>query len=71
MQRSLIFQNRYADRAKVIIFSSEGLTIDQFMEQTRLSRPALSKWCQQFKSSGIAGLKDGQQSGKRPVITQV
>ena len=69
MQRSLKLQKRYVDRAKVIILSSEGMTIDQIIEQTRLSRRAVNKWRQRFKSSGIDGLKDAPRSGKRPVIT--
>lgn len=70
MQRSLKLQKRYVDRAKVIILSSEGMTIDQIMEQTRLSRRAVNKWRQRFKSAGIDGLKDAHRPGKRPVITQ-
>jgi putative transposase len=70
MQRSLKLQKRYVDRAKVIMLSSEGMTIDQIMEQTRMSRRAVNKWRQRFKSSGIAGLKDAHRPGKRPVITQ-
>lgn len=70
MQRSLKLQKRYVDRANVIILSSEGMTIDQIMEQARLSRRAVNKWRQRFKSSGIVGLKDAPRSGKRPVITQ-
>lgn len=70
MQRSLKLQKRYVDRAKVIILSSEGMTIDQVMEQTRLSRRAVNKWRQRFKSDGIAGLKDAPRPGKRPFITQ-
>jgi transposase len=70
MQRSLKLQKRYVDRAKVIILSSEGKTIDQIIEQIRLSRRAVNKWRQRFKSSGIDGLKDAPRSGKRPVITQ-
>lgn len=70
MQRSLKLQKRYVDRAKVIILSSEGMTIDQIMEQTRLSRRAVNKWRQRFKSTGITGLKDAHRPGKRPVITQ-
>jgi len=69
MQRSLKLQKRYVDRAKVIILSSEGMTIDQIIEQTRLSRRAVNKWRQRFKLSGIDGLKDAPRSGKKPVIT--
>jgi transposase len=70
MQRSLKLQKRYVDRAKVVILSSEGMTIDQIMDQTKLSRRAVNKWRQRFKSSGIEGLKDAPRKGKPPVITQ-
>lgn len=70
MQRSLKLQKRYVDRAKVIILSSEGLTIDQIMEDTKLSRRAVNKWRQRFKSHGIDGLKDAPRKGKPPVISQ-
>lgn len=70
MHRSLKLQRRYVDRAKVIILSSEGNTIDQIIAQTKLSRRAVNKWRQRFKSSGIDGLKDAPRSGKPPVITQ-
>jgi transposase len=70
MQRSLKLQKRYVDRAKVVILSSEGMTIDQIMEHTYLSRRAVNKWRQRFKSSGIDGLVDAPRKGKPPVITQ-
>lgn len=70
MQRSLKLQKRYVDRANVIILSSEGLTIDQIMQDTKLSRRAVNKWRQRFKSHGIGGLKDAPRKGKPPVISQ-
>jgi putative transposase len=70
MRRSLKLQKRYVDRAKVILLSSEGKTIDHIMEQTLLSRRAVNKWRQRFKSLGVDGLKDAPRPGKRPIITQ-
>ena len=70
MQRSLKLQKRYVDRAKVILLSSQGKTIDQIMQQTALSRRAVNKWRQRFKSLGMDGLKDAPRSGKKPIITQ-
>ncbi|HEX2969730.1 MAG TPA: IS630 family transposase [Bacteroidales bacterium] len=70
MHRSLKLQKRYVDRAKVIILSSQGMTIDQIMGQTNLSRRAVNKWRQRFKSYGIEGLKDATRKGKPPVISQ-
>jgi putative transposase len=70
MHRSLKLQKRYVDRAKVIILSSEGKTIDQIVDLTNLSRRAVNKWRQRFKTFGMEGLKDARRPGKRPVITQ-
>jgi putative transposase len=70
MHRSLKLQKRYVDRAKVIILSSEGKTIDQIVDLTKLSRRAVNKWRQRFKTLGIEGLKDATRPGKHPVISQ-
>lgn len=70
MQRSLKLQKRYVDRAKIVILSSKGMTIDQIMEQTNLSRRAVNKWRQRFKTHGIEGLMDAPRQGKPPVISQ-
>ncbi len=40
------------------------------MDQTKLSRRAVNKWRQRFKSDGIDGLKDAPRKGKLPVISQ-
>jgi len=69
MRRSLKLQKRYVDRAKVILLSSEGKTLDQIIDQTGLSRRAVNKWRQRFRTFGIDGLKDAYRSGKKAVIT--
>ena len=69
MQRSLKLERRYVDRAKVILLSANGDTIDSIMNQVSLSRRAVNKWRQRFKKHGLAGLKDAPRSGKKPFIT--
>ena len=69
MQRSLKLQKRYVDRAKIILLSSEGQTIDQIMDRTFLSRRVVNKWRQRFKALGLDGLKDAPRPGKKPKIT--
>lgn len=70
MQRSLKLQKRYVDRAKIILLSSEGHTIDHIMSSTGLTRRAVNKWRQRFKESGMEGLRDAPRPGKKPRITQ-
>jgi transposase len=69
MQRSLKLERRYVDRAKVILLSANGETIDSIMKQVSLSRRAVNKWRQRFKKNGLDGLKDAPRSGKKPFIT--
>ena len=69
MQRSLKLERRYVDRAKVILLSANGETLDSIMNRVSLSRRAVNKWRQRFKKHGLDGLKDAPRSGKKPFIT--
>jgi len=69
MQRSLKLEKRYVDRANIILYSEQGLTMDEIVLQTGLSRPVVNKWRQRFRDSGISGLKDSPRSGKPKTIT--
>ena len=69
MQRSLKLEKRYVDRARIILLSVEGKTIDAIMSETRLTRRVVNKWRQRFLRFGMDGLKDQRRSGKRPTIT--
>lgn len=69
MSRSLKMENRYVQRAKVILLSINGKSMEEIMAETGLSKPAVNKWRQRFRAKGIEGLKDAARSGKPPVIT--
>lgn len=69
MQRSLKLERRYVDRARIILLSVEGKTLDTIMAETHLTRRAVNKWRQRFVKSGMIGLKDEPRSGKKPTIT--
>ena len=69
MQRSMKLERRYVDRARIILLSVEGKTIDVIMANTHLTRRVVNKWRQRFLKSGMDGLKDKPRSGKKPTIT--
>lgn len=69
MSRSLKVERRYADRAKVILLSLEGQTLDQIIVETGLSRAVVNKWRNRFRKSGIDGLRDAPRPGKQPTVT--
>jgi len=69
MSRSRKLEKRYVERAEIILFSDQGLSMDEIVMQTGLSKPVVNKWRQRFRQQGINGLKDAPRSGKPKVIT--
>lgn len=69
MSRSRKLEKRYVERAEIILFSDQGLSLDEIAAQTHLSKPVVNKWRQRFRKLGIEGLKDAPRSGKPKVIT--
>jgi len=69
MSRSRKLEKRYVERAEIILFSDQGLSMDEIVIKTRLSKPVVNKWRQRFREYGIEGLKDAYRSGKPKVIT--
>lgn len=69
MSRSQKLERRYVERAEIILYSDEGLSMEEIVVQTGLSKPVVNKWRQRFRQQGIEGLKDAARSGKPRVIT--
>ena len=69
MSHSRKLEKRYVERAEIILFSDQGLTLDEIVAKTSLSKPVVNKWRQRFRKQGIEGLKDAPRSGKPKVIT--
>lgn len=57
-------EQRLAKRAKVILCSFEGMTIDEVAATTGLTRKSCSKWRKRFVEMGIAGLLDKPGRGR-------
>lgn len=69
MSRSHKREKRYVERAEVILYSDQGMSLDEIVKLTGLSKPAVNKWRQRFRSNGVTGLKDAFRSGKPATIT--
>lgn len=57
-------------RARVVLFSLEGLSLDAIMERTGMSRSTVVKWRDRFRETGLAGLMDAKRKGRPWSITQ-
>lgn len=69
MARSLKMEKRYTQRARVILLSLEGKSLEDVITLSGMSRPIVNKWRQRFRQFGIEGLKDAPRSGKPSVIS--
>lgn len=69
MSRSHRLEKRYAERARIILYSSEGKSLDEIITLTGKSRPVVNKWRNRFRKDRLDGLKDALRSGKPKTIT--
>jgi len=69
MSKSQKLEKRYVERAKIILESDQGKSIEQIIEVTGLSKPSVNKWRQRFRKNRLEGLKDAHRSGKPVRIT--
>lgn len=69
MSRSLKLEKRYVDRANVILYSSQGLTFEEIIERTGLTRKSINKWRNRYREHGLPGIHDAARPGKKPTIT--
>ncbi len=69
MSRSRKLEKRYVERAEIILLSEQGLSMNDIVDKTGLSKPVVNKWRQRFRQHGVNGLKDAPRSGKPRTIT--
>lgn len=63
-------EQRLVERAKVILLSHEGLTVEKIAARLTTRPARVSKWRQRFAQSGMAGLSDAARSGKPNKYTE-
>ncbi len=69
ISRSQKAENRYVLRAKIILMSSEGKTLDYITQTLNCSRATAAKWRKRFHKLRISGLKDSQRPGRETIYT--
>jgi transposase len=63
-------EQRLVERARVILLSHEGLTVEKIAERLTTRPARVSKWRQRFAQSRLAGLSDAPRSGKPNKYTE-
>jgi len=59
-------QHRYVQRAKVILMAADGKANGEIIEETGLSKFAISKWKRRFVEKRLEGLRDLPRTGASP-----
>jgi len=57
-------EQRMAQRARVILYSAEGLKVHEISKRCNLSMPNCSKWRKRFYHLRLEGLKDNARKGR-------
>ncbi|MGD0015495.1 MAG: helix-turn-helix domain-containing protein [Bryobacteraceae bacterium] len=57
-------EQRLVDRAKIILLSHEGLTVEKIAQQLDTRPARVSKWRQRFVKDRLSALSDAPRSGK-------
>src|SRR5215472_13009540 len=57
-------EQRLVDRARIILLSDEGMTVEKIAEQLHTRPARVSKWRQRFAQDRLAALSDAPRSGK-------
>ncbi len=57
-------EQRMVERARIILLSHEGLTVEKIAERLNTRTARVSKWRQRFAESRLNGLSDEARSGK-------
>jgi transposase len=57
-------EQRLVDRARIILLSNEGMTVEKIAEQLQTRPARVSKWRQRFAQDGLAALSDAPRPGK-------
>lgn len=59
-------EQRLVDRARIILLSNEGLTVEKIAQQLRTRPARVSKWRQRFAKDRLSALSDAPRPGKPP-----
>jgi transposase len=59
-------EQRLVDRARIILLSDEGLTVEKIAERLHTRSARVSKWRQRFADGRLSALSDAPRPGKPP-----
>jgi putative transposase len=53
-------------RAKIILFTAQGIKVEEIMDRLNTTKVTISKWKKRFFEKRLEGLEDDQRTGRKP-----
>src|ERR1051325_3870445 len=63
-------EQRLADRARIVLLSHEGMSVEKIAEHLHTRPARISKWRQRFAEGGLNALSDAPRCGKPHTYTE-
>lgn len=68
--RSRSVDRGLAERARIVLMGSEGMSVTGISRTLQVSRPTVYKWQQRYEEKGVEGLHDEPRSGRPTKLTE-
>ena len=63
-------EHRVVERARIILLSNEGMSVDRIAERLHTRPARVSKWRQRFMAGRLQALSDAERPGKPRTYTE-
>lgn len=68
--RSRKVSRSLAERARIVLLATEGMSVARISERLQVTRPTVYKWRQRYQEKGVEGLQDRPRSGRPTRLTE-
>ena len=68
--RSRKVDRSLAERARIVLLTSKGMSVIQVSERLQVTRPTVYKWRERYEETGVEGLQDQPRSGRPTQLTE-
>ena len=68
--RSRKVDRSLAERARIVLLTTEGMSVVEISERLQVTRPTVYKWRDRYQEKGVKGLQDEPRSGRPTKLTE-
>ena len=68
--RSRKVDRSLAERARIVLLTTDGMSVARISEMLQVTRPTVYKWRDRYQEKGVEGLQDEPRSGRPTKLTE-